>query len=67
MIFARPRPGIPLARATTRSVPVLIKLETLDVRSPDEQVRTMLLGRMREFLQGFDLPQLARPYEVPAN
>ncbi len=60
--YAHPHRGVPLAANEERPVPVLFRLETTDTLSANSVIRLKLTARLKDFLQGFDLVQITKPY-----
>ena len=62
LIYARPHRGIPLEADTTRPIPVLLKVESLDVLAPENVIQPQLAATLTTFLKGADLLSLTAPY-----
>lgn len=62
LIYARPHRGIPLQSDTTRPIPVLFKVESLDTMSPVSTIEPQLAATLTEFLKGANLPALTSPF-----
>jgi len=62
LIYARPHRGVPLQSDTTRPVPVLFKVESLDTMTPVSTIEPQLAATLTEFLSGANLPALASPF-----
>ena len=62
LIYARPHRGVPLQSDTTRPIPVMLKVESLDTMTPVSVMEPQLAATLTEFLKGADLPALTAPY-----
>ena len=62
LVYSSPHRGLPLQADTTRSVPVLLKVETLDTTAPAATEEPILAAALAEFLRVADLNQLTAPY-----
>jgi exosortase J len=62
LIYARPHRGVPLEADTTRPIPVLLKVESLDVLAPQSVIQPQLTATLTAFLKGADLSSLTAPY-----
>jgi exosortase J len=62
LIYARPHRGVPLQTDTTRPIPVMLKVESLDTTSPVSVMEPQLAATLTEFLKGADLLALTAPY-----
>ena len=62
LIYARPHRGVPLEADTTRPIPILLKVESLDVLAPERVIRPQLAATLTTFLKGADLISLTAPY-----
>jgi exosortase J len=62
LIYARPHRGVPLEADTTRPVPVMLKVESLDVMTPESVIQPQLAATLTTFLKGADLLSLTAPY-----
>ena len=62
IIYARPHRGVPLQSDTTRPIPVLLKVESLDTTSPVSVIEPQLAATLAEFLKGANLPALTSPF-----
>jgi exosortase J len=62
VIYARPHRQLPLQADTTRPIPVMLKVESLDTMAPVSQIEPQLAATMTEFLKGANLPALTAPY-----
>ena len=62
LVYSNPHRGLPLQADTTRPVPVLLKVETLDTTAPAATEEPILAATLGEFLRAADLNQLTAPY-----
>ncbi len=62
LVYSSPHRRLPLQADTTRSVPVLLKVETLDTTAPAATEEPILAAALAEFLRVADLNQLTAPY-----
>lgn len=62
VIYARPHRGLPLQSDTTRPIPVLLKVETLDTTSPVNVIEPQLAATLAEFLKDANLSALTFPF-----
>jgi exosortase J len=62
LIYARPHRGVPLQSDTTRPIPVMLKVESLDTMTPVNVMEPQLAATLTEFLKGADLPAIISPY-----
>lgn len=62
LIYARPHRGVPLEADTTRPIPILLKVESLDVLSPESVIEPQLAATLTAFLNSADLISLTEPY-----
>jgi exosortase J len=62
LIYARPHRGVPLQTDTTRPVPVLLKVESLDTMTPVSVMEPQLAATLTEFLKGANFVALTAPY-----
>jgi exosortase J len=62
LIYARPHRGVPLQTDTTRPIPVLLKVESLDTMTPVSVMEPQLAAALTTFLKGADLVALTAPY-----
>jgi exosortase J len=62
VVYARPHRNVPLSADTTRPVPMLLKVETLETLTPDPQVRQELTAVLTDFLKNADLAQISGLY-----
>ena len=62
LIYAWPHRGVPLEADTTRPVPVLLKVESLDTMAPVSVIQPQLAATLTTFLKGADLLSLTAPY-----
>ena len=64
LLYARPHRELPMQSDRTRPVPVLLKLESLDVLSPSSVVEPQLAAALRNFLAQANLVQITAPYTI---
>jgi exosortase J len=64
LVYARPHREIPMQADRTRPVPVLLKVESLDVLSPTAVVEPQLAAALKAFLAQANLVQITAPYTV---
>ena len=64
LLYARPHRELPMETDPTRPVPVLIKVESLDVVSPVSVVEPQLAAAVRNFLSQANLVEITAPYTV---
>ncbi|HEX5283083.1 MAG TPA: exosortase J, partial [Bryocella sp.] len=64
LVYARPHRKIPMEADRTRPVPVLLKVESLDVLSPASVVEPQLAAALEAFLAQANLVQITAPYTV---
>ncbi|HZQ41812.1 MAG TPA: exosortase J [Acidobacteriaceae bacterium] len=62
LVYARPHREIPMQADRTRPVPVLLKVESLDVLSPTSVVEPQLAAALKAFLAQANLVQITTPY-----
>lgn len=62
LLYARPHRELPMQSDRTRPVPVLLKVESLDVVSPTSVVEPRLAAALRSFLAQANLVQITAPY-----
>jgi exosortase J len=62
LIYARPHRGVPLQTDSTRPIPVLLKVESLDTMAPVSVMEPQLAATLTEFLKGADLLALTAPF-----
>lgn len=62
LVYARPHREIPMQADRTRPVPVLLKVESLDVLSPTSVVEPQLAAALQAFLAQANLVQITAPY-----
>lgn len=62
LIYARPHRGVPLETDSTRPIPVLLKVESLDVLAPQSVIQPQLTATLTAFLKGADLLSVTAPY-----
>ncbi len=61
LIYARPHRGIPLQADTTRPIPLMLKVESLDTMTPASVMEPQLAATLTSFLKGADLLTLTAP------
>jgi exosortase J len=64
VVLTRPRRSSPLAVATARPVPVLLKAELADTSVPAAVAAARLSADLRRFLSGANLAAMTQPYSV---
>lgn len=62
LVYAHPHREIPMQSDLTRPVPVLLKVESLDVLSPTSVVEPRLAGAVKTFLSQANLVRITAPY-----
>lgn len=62
VIYARPHRGIPLQGDTTRPIPVMLKVESLDVLTPASVMEPQMAATLTDFLKGADLLSVTAAY-----
>jgi exosortase J len=62
LIYARPHRGIPLQSDTTRPIPLMLKVKSLDTMTPASVMEPQLAATLSSFLKGADLLTLTAPY-----
>jgi len=62
LVYSYPHKALPMQSDKGRSVPVLLKVETLDTTSPTDAVRPELAATLAQFLTQADLVSLTTPY-----
>jgi len=62
LIYSYPHKGLPMKADTTRAVPVLFKVETLDTTTPAAAMEPVLAATLTQFLKEADLVRLTAPY-----
>ena len=62
LVYARPHRELPMGVDRTRPVPVLLKVESLDVLSPTSVIEPQLAAALKAFLSEANLVQIAAPY-----
>jgi len=62
VIYARPHRGVPLQSDTTRPVPLMLKVESLDVLTPASVMAPRLEATLSLFLKDANLLTLTAPY-----
>jgi len=65
LVYAYPHKSLPLKADVTRSVPVLLKVETQDTATPSAVIEPVLAAMLQQFLKDADLVQLTAPYGKP--
>ena len=66
IIFSLPSAGALLQQPDqARPLPVLLRVETIDMAQPKDAARAMLLGELRDFVGEIDLAQLAAQFRGP--
>jgi exosortase J len=64
LVYARPHRELPMSADSTRPVPVLLKVESLDVLSPASVIEPQLAEALKAFLAEANLVQITAPYTV---
>ena len=64
LVYARPHRDLPMSADRTRPVPVLLKVESLDVLSPTSVIEPQLAEALKTFLTQANLVQITAPYTV---
>jgi exosortase J len=64
LLYAHPHRELPMEADRTRPVPVLLKVESLDVLSPISVVEPQLAAALEAFVQQANLVQITAPYTV---
>jgi exosortase J len=62
VIYARPHRGVPLESDTARPIPLMLKVESLDVLSPPNVMEPRLESTLTAFLKDANLLTLTAPY-----
>jgi exosortase J len=62
VIYARPHRGVPLEDDTTRPIPVMLKVESLDVLTPTRVIEPQMEATLTTFLKSADLLAITAPY-----
>ena len=62
VIYARPHRGVPLQSDTTRPIPLMLKVESLDTMTPANVMEPRLAATLTSFLKSADLLTLTAPY-----
>jgi len=62
VIYARPHRGVPLQSDTTRPIPLMLKVESLDTMTPASVMEPRLASTLTTFLKNADLLTLTAPY-----
>jgi exosortase J len=64
LVYAHPHRELPMTVDRTRPVPVLLKIESLDVLSPTSVIEPKLADNLKAFLREANLVQITAPYTV---
>ena len=64
LVYARPHRDLPMSADPTRPVPVLLKVESLDVISPASVIEPQLATALKNFLAQANLVRITAPYTV---
>jgi exosortase J len=64
LVYARPHRDLPMSADRTRPVPILLKVESLDVLSPTSVIEPQLATALKSFLAEANLVQITAPYTV---
>ena len=64
LVYARPHRELPMSADRTRPVPVLLKVESLDVVSPTSVIEPQLAAALKAFLAEANLVQITAPYTI---
>jgi exosortase J len=64
LVYARPHRDLPMSADRTRPVPVLLKVESLDVLSPTSVIEPQLASALKKFLAQANLVQITAPYTI---
>ncbi len=62
VIYARPHRGVPLESDTTRPIPLMLKVESLDTMTPASVMEPRLAATLTTFLKSANLLTLTAPY-----
>jgi exosortase J len=62
LVYARPHRNLPMSADQTRPVPVLLKVESLDILSPTSVIEPQLATALKNFLAEANLVQITTPY-----
>jgi exosortase J len=62
LIYARPHRGVPLQADTTRPIPLMLEVESLDTMTPARLMEPQLAATLTAFLKDADLLTLTAPY-----
>ena len=62
LVYARPHRNLPMSADQTRPVPVLLKVESLDVLSPTSVIEPQLATTLKAFLAEANLVQITASY-----
>ncbi len=61
-VYSRPDPKTLLSQESTRPIPILMKVETVDTTLPVDIARKQLNGDLQAFLSSVNLDNLTKPY-----
>jgi exosortase J len=64
LVYARPHRDLPMSADHTRPVPVLLKVESLDILSPTSVIEPQLAQALKNFLAQANLVGITAPYTV---
>ena len=64
LVYARPHRELPMGADRTRPVPILIKVESLDVLTPTSVIEPQLATVVKNFLAEANLVQITAPYST---
>jgi len=64
LVYARPHRELPMSADRTRPVPVLLKVESLDILSPTSVIEPQLASALTAFLAQANLVQITAPYTL---
>ncbi len=64
LVYARPHRDLPMSADSTHPVPVLLKVESLDVLSPTSVIEPQLATALKAFLAETNLVRITAPYTV---
>jgi exosortase J len=62
VIYAHPHRGVPLQSDTTRPIPLMLKVESLDTMTPASVMEPRMAATLTSFLKNADLLTLTAPY-----
>jgi len=62
LVYARPHRGMPLEADTTRPIPIMLKVESLDTMTPASVMEPQLMATLAAFLKDANLLTLTAPY-----